>query len=88
MPDCSLMPAGARATQITACTKLDICYCVNTDYRDAISNNVARVRQLIADNKAAGKAIGYLSVPMSPAGGGWPKFTANGVSPSSAHTTS
>lgn len=67
----ALMPAGARATQITACTKLDICYCVNTDYRDAISNNVARVRQLIADNKAAGKAIGYLSVPMSPAGGGW-----------------
>jgi hypothetical protein len=66
----ALMPAGARATQITACTKLDICYCVNTDYRDAISNNVARVRQLIADNKAAGKAIGYLSVPMSPAGGG------------------
>lgn len=66
----ALMPAGARATQITACTKLDLCYCVNTDYRDAISNNVARVRQLIADNKTAGKAIGYLSVPVSPAGGG------------------
>src|SRR5882762_7324050 len=65
-----LTSTGARASQITACTKLDICYCVNTDYRDAISDNVARVRQLIASNKAQGKAIGYLSVPLSPAGGG------------------
>jgi hypothetical protein len=66
----TLTSTAARASQITACTKLDICYCVNTDYGAAISNNVARVRQLIAGNKAAGKAIGYLSVPMSPAGGG------------------
>ena len=50
--------------------KLDICYCVNTDYSDAIKDNVARVRQIIADQKAAGKAVGYLSVPLSPAGGG------------------
>lgn len=65
-----LAPTGTRAGQITACTRLDICYCVNTDYRDAITENVARVRELIASNKAAGKAIGYLSVPLSPAGGG------------------
>src|SRR5258706_15067327 len=49
-----LTSTGARASQITACTKLDICYCVNTDYRDAISDNVAPVRQLIASNKAWG----------------------------------
>jgi hypothetical protein len=66
----TLTSTGARASQITACTKLDICYCVNTDYRDAISDNVARVRRLIADRKTAGKAVGYLSVPLSPAGGG------------------
>ena len=65
-----LAPTAVSAGQVTACTRLDICYCVNTDYRDAITNNVARVRQLIATNKAAGKAIGYLSVPLSPAGGG------------------
>jgi hypothetical protein len=65
----TLAPTGASAGQVTACTRLDICYCVNTDYRDAINDNVARVRQLIADNKAAGKAIGYLSVPLSSAGG-------------------
>jgi hypothetical protein len=54
----------------TACTALDICYCVNSDYLGAITANVARVRQLLADNKAKGKAVGYFSVPLSPAGGG------------------
>jgi hypothetical protein len=66
----ALTSTEVRANQITACTKLDICYCINTDYRDAIGDNVVRVRQLIAGNKALGKAIGYLSVPLSPAGGG------------------
>jgi hypothetical protein len=62
--------APAQADRLTECTALDICYCVNTDYLGAITANVARVRQLIADNKAKGKAVGYLSVPLSPAGGG------------------
>ena len=66
----ALTSTEVRANQITACTKLDICYCINTDYRDAISDNVARVRRLIADKKTSGKTIGYLSVPLSPAGGG------------------
>jgi hypothetical protein len=66
----ALTPKEGRAAQITQCTALDICYCVNTDYRDAISENVARVRQLIASAKAQGKAVGYFSVPLSPAGGG------------------
>jgi hypothetical protein len=63
-------PARAASNTVTACTTLDICYCINTDYRAAIAANVARVRRLIADNRAQGKAIGYLSVPLSPAGGG------------------
>jgi hypothetical protein len=62
--------APAHAAPVTACTALDICYCVNAERLDAINANVARVRQLIADNKAKGKAIGYLSVPLSSAGGG------------------
>ena len=28
----TLTLSGARAGQVTACTRLDICYCVNTDY--------------------------------------------------------
>jgi len=63
-------PAASAGDKFTACTRLDICYCVNSDYRDAISANVTRVRQLIATRKAEGKAIGYLSIPLSPAGGG------------------
>jgi hypothetical protein len=62
--------APAQAEMRTACTALDICYCVNSDYLGAITANVARVRQLLADNKAKGKAVGYFSVPLSPAGGG------------------
>jgi hypothetical protein len=69
-PALVLPKAAAAASYVTACTALDICYCVNTDYRDAIDANVARVRQLIATRKAEGKAIGYLSIPLSPAGGG------------------
>jgi len=62
--------AAGAAGLVTACTPLDICYCVNSDYREVIDANVARVRQLIASNRAQGKAIGYLSIPLSPAGGG------------------
>jgi hypothetical protein len=63
-------PAHSQEAKVTGCTALDICYCVNTKYLDAITANVSRVRQLIADSKAKGKAVGYLSVPLSPAGGG------------------
>ena len=62
--------AFAAPSYVTACTTLDICYCINTDFRDAIEANVGRVRQLIATYRAQGKAIGYLSIPLSPAGGG------------------
>jgi len=65
-------PAWAEAEPATQtkCTALEICYCVTTKYLDAIGANVARMRQLIAGNRAQGKAVGYLSVPLSPAGGG------------------
>jgi len=65
-----LAPEEGRADHVTQCTALDLCYCVNTDYRDAIAANVVRVRELMARNKAEGKAIGYLSIPLSAAGGG------------------
>jgi hypothetical protein len=72
----SLSAGAAKAgTMATACTRLDLCYCVNSDFRDAINDNVQRVRKLIADNKSLGKSIGYLSIPLSPAGGG--SFTLN-----------
>jgi hypothetical protein len=63
-------PVRAASATVTACTELGICYCVNPDYRAAIDANVIRVRQILASNRAQGKAIGYLSVPLSAAGGG------------------
>jgi hypothetical protein len=63
-------PVQAASTTVTACTALGICYCINPDYRAAIDANVTRVRQLLANNRAQGKAVGYLSVPLSAAGGG------------------
>jgi len=64
------VPARAASDPVTACTALDICYCVHPEFKDAIASNVTRVRKLIADQRAQGRAIGYLSVPLSPAGGG------------------
>ena len=69
----AMLPFGiARAASdpVTACTALDICYCVHPEFQNAIAANVARVRKLLAEQREQGKAIGYLSVPLSPAGGG------------------
>jgi hypothetical protein len=66
-----MLPAGARAGTVTVCTALDLCYCVNSDLRGPIDANVARVRQLLQDQRKQGKAIGYLSVPLSTAGGSY-----------------
>jgi len=61
----------AAASTATVCTTINLCYCINLDNRDAIAANVARVRQLIADQKAMGRAIGYLSIPLSTIGGSY-----------------
>jgi hypothetical protein len=61
----------AAVERMTACTLINVCYCVAAANRDAIAANVARVRQLIADQRAQGKMIGYLSVPLSTVGGSY-----------------
>jgi hypothetical protein len=66
-----MLSTAAQAGTGTACTALDLCYCVNSDIQGAIDANVARVRQLIADQRKQGKAIGYLSIPLSTAGGSY-----------------
>jgi S1/P1 nuclease len=59
------------AETVTACTVTKVCYCVTAAYLDAITTNVARVRQFLADQRAAGKMTGYLSIPLSTIGGGY-----------------
>lgn len=63
--------AAAQAAPVTECTAFRVCYCMNSDFRAAIDEKVAWYRGTIAAEKAKGKAIGYLSVPLSTAGGGY-----------------
>jgi hypothetical protein len=62
--------APAHAAKATECTKINVCYCVNTDLRPTIDAKIARFRQLLAEQRKAGKLVGYMSVPLSPSGGG------------------
>jgi hypothetical protein len=64
-------PDTALAETVTACTNINLCYCINTYSRDAINDNIARVRQLLVEQRTLGKAIGYLSIPLSTAGGSY-----------------
>ena len=70
----SASPVAAQAAKSTECTKIGICYCVNSDLKPVIEARIAQVRQLAAEQRKAGKAVGYLSVPLSPVGGGYMKL--------------
>ncbi|HTS23485.1 MAG TPA: hypothetical protein VMN79_16965 [Casimicrobiaceae bacterium] len=67
----SIRAEAAEPAKTTECTRIGICYCVSADAKAAIGEKVERFRALIADAHKAGKAVGYLSVPLSPAGGGY-----------------
>src|SRR5207253_2968940 len=67
-------PAAAQAAKSTECTKIGICYCVSSDLKPVIDGKITFFRQRAADARKAGKAVGYLSVPLSPTGGGYMKL--------------
>jgi hypothetical protein len=60
---------SAQAAKSTECAKIGICYCVNEELKPTIGSKVERFRQMIAERKT-GKAVGYLSVPLTSTGGG------------------
>ena len=64
----------ASAAKTTECAKIGVCYCINSDLKPVIDARIARLRELAAEQRKAGKAIGYLSVPLSPTGGGYMKL--------------
>ncbi|HEY5863915.1 MAG TPA: hypothetical protein VIX61_12540 [Casimicrobiaceae bacterium] len=64
-------PAAAIAANVTECTGVAVCYCINGDFKDAIAEKVDYYRKAIAAERAKGKAIGYMSVPLSSTGGGY-----------------
>lgn len=61
----------ASAASSTECTVSQTCYCVDQDVKDAILTRVAEIRARIAEQRAQGKAVGYLSIPISTAAGGY-----------------
>jgi hypothetical protein len=67
-------PAVAQAAKSTECTKIGLCYCISSDMKAVIEAKVAFFRQQAAEARKAGKAVGYLSVPLSPTGGGYMKL--------------
>ena len=64
------LPGSALAGKATECTKIGICYCVNDEHKATIDDKVAKFRAVIAEQRKAGKAVGYLSVPLTGSGGG------------------
>jgi len=66
----ALAAAPGFAAKATECTKIGVCYCVNDELKPAIAAKVERFLALVAEQRKAGKAVGYMSVPLSPAGGG------------------
>lgn len=62
---------GARAEQVTECAIDAFCYCVRAELRSIIQQNVDDIRAQISAQKAKGKAVGYLSIPLSTLGGSY-----------------
>jgi len=67
----AIAAAPLSAAPVTECTATAVCYCVNSDFKAAVDEKVAYYRATIAAERAKGKAIGYLSVPLSTGGGGY-----------------
>jgi hypothetical protein len=67
---------AAKVVSSTQCTTIKMCYCVNDEFLPLIEEKVKMLRAMIADERAKGKAIGYFSVPLSTAQGGY--FNLNG----------
>lgn len=61
---------SAHAAKSTECAKIGVCFCVNDDLKPTIKSKVEQFRQMIAEQRKAGKSVGYLSVPLSSTGGG------------------
>ncbi len=63
--------APVDAAKTTECTEIKLCFCVNEDFKPLIAEKVKFFRNAIAEQRAKGKAIGYISVPLSTLGGGF-----------------
>jgi len=67
----AVAPNAAHAATATECTGVGLCYCINADFRPAIAEKVTYFRTLLAEQRAKGKATGYMSIPLSTVGGSY-----------------
>lgn len=63
--------AAARADTVTECTLDKFCYCVDTGLKGVIDQQVAVIRDTVGKQRAQGKAIGYMSIPISTLAGSY-----------------
>jgi hypothetical protein len=66
----ALAATASHAVKTTECTRIGVCYCVNEELKSSIASRVERFRQIVAEQRKAGKIVGYLSVPLTASGGG------------------
>jgi hypothetical protein len=64
-------PSHADSPTVTSCSKNGFCYCVQRKLTDAIGRKLAEIRDAIKAQKQSGKAVGYLSIPLSTVGGAY-----------------
>jgi hypothetical protein len=62
---CIAIPYTARADKVTECTAGGFCYCIDAELRGAIQQKISDIRALVEAQRANGKAVGYLSIPLS-----------------------
>lgn len=65
------------AEPITSCTQGGSCYCVNADFLAVIQERVGAIRARLAAERAAGKATGYISIPISTLEGSYSKVNVD-----------
>jgi hypothetical protein len=68
---CTSAPPAAHITSVSDCSINGICYCINSDFKSVVDSQAEKLRGLIAAERAKGRAIGYMSIPLSTLGGGY-----------------
>ena len=72
VPIAQAQAPAAPVIKSTECTaNLKLCYCVADEFKPVIEEKVKFYRQQIANARAAGKAVAYMSLPLSTLGGGF-----------------
>ena len=63
--------APVEGAPLTKCTSVQLCYCTNSDLAQVIADRVTQIRAEVRNQRSQGKTIGYISIPLSTAGGSY-----------------